>query len=69
MGKVIYMTGAPKHDYLGDLRASKRMARDIEKYWHDKGYKSVKVWVESSLDKMHFIRSNITWVVPRGKEF
>lgn len=33
-------------DYCSDYFASRDLANKIMRYWHNKGYKSVKVWVE-----------------------
>lgn len=47
-----------KFDYLSSLYASKGLAREIEKYWKDKGYPNVSAWVEK-VEDIFVVRSNI----------
>lgn len=64
-------------EYLSDYRASRGLARKIEKYWHDLGYTNVHVWSEKfymsdnpELSKragarpIYAVRSNITFADP-----
>jgi hypothetical protein len=66
---VVYMNTRSKiPNYLTDKRASNQLAKRIEQFWHNKGYLSVKAWVEThqGIDgsKTHMVRSNITFTVP-----
>lgn len=51
-------------DVTGNWRDARELAAHIEKYWHDKGYGNVRVWVEkvhsfNTLHAHYAIRSNI----------
>jgi hypothetical protein len=50
-------------DYYGSYTDSKMLSNRIERYWKNKGYYWVKVWIESEEDvegrKTHVIRSNL----------
>ena len=55
----------PIPDYVGDYHLAKMQANAIMSYWHSRGYKSVKVWLETQLTasgtKLYFIRSNMVF--------
>jgi hypothetical protein len=40
------MTNRNPKDYTLNKEAAKGLAEKIQKHWHDKGYDSVRVWVE-----------------------
>lgn len=50
-------------DYIRDPQASHRLARMIETYYHRRGHKEVKAWVESEINslgaKTYSVRSNL----------
>ena len=48
-------------DYTGDPIAAKVLVRNIESYWRDNGYYSVRAWVEPvpGYQKAWQIRTNI----------
>lgn len=79
MGNVTYLGELKKMsskssstpDYYRDAFASNMLAKRIEAFWHRKGYKGVKAWVETSTnvggtEKYYSVRSNITFKVPRS---
>ena len=47
------------NDYITDYIASSKLANRIQQYWHDKGYRGVRVWVEKEEDRLWVIRSNL----------
>lgn len=55
-------------DYTCDGYHANALARRIENFWHDKGYREVKVWVVKDKKTedgpfFHYIRSNIKYHV------
>ena len=80
MGNVTYlgdlkaMTQQSKSsipDYYRDGFSSQMLAKKIESYWHRRGYKQVKAWVEVTMnvegtEKYYSVRSNISFKVPRN---
>lgn len=54
-------------DYYGDYSNSKELVAKLLEYYHKRGYKHIKVWLEpdltSSGDKFWAVRSNITFDV------
>jgi len=38
-------------DYTCDKSAAKELAKRVEEYYHKKGYKSVKVWLELNKER------------------
>lgn len=55
-------------DYLADYGSAQELVRALLKYYHSRGYKQVKVWLEvdhlESGRKLYNVRSNITFVTP-----
>ena len=55
-------------DYTEDFLAAKDMAKEIQDFWHSKGYKHISVWVEPDTQpsgrRFYYIRSNIKFRVP-----
>ena len=55
-------------DYCKSKTHSMSLVRRIEEYWHKRGYKQVKAWVETMSqlngEKNYVIRSNISFTVP-----
>lgn len=57
-------------DYLTDSGHAETLRRRVENYYHNSGFKDVKVWVETERKvehgaKFHYIRSNIKFKVPK----
>ena len=48
-------------DALTKEHHAKALARRIEDYWHGKGYRWIRAWVERRVDPVHhwILRSNI----------
>lgn len=55
-------------DYLGNYNAAMDLVKQITQFYHSKGYKQVKVWLEPRVQesgrKDYDIRSNIHFIVP-----
>lgn len=55
-------------DHLKNKSSSMGLAKRIEDYWHKKGFRSVKAWVETisqlNGEKYFVVRSNLTFRVP-----
>ena len=52
-----------KFDYLSSLYSSRILAKQIEDFWHKKGRKHIRVWVEKEdfgPTEIYVVRSNIT---------
>ncbi len=53
---------APR-DYTGDQQAAKELAKKVQEYYHTRGNKAVRCWVEPELlpsgRKLWGVRSNI----------
>ena len=59
------MSGKKVIDYLSSPAASKKLARDIEKYYNNK---KVRAWVEKvphGNDFIYVVRSNLKFKVPK----
>jgi hypothetical protein len=55
-------------DYLTDYNASMGLVKELTRYYHSRGYKKVKVWLETDQfengRKRYAVRSNIVFTVP-----
>ena len=40
-------------DYTGKLSDARTLAHNIERYWHSKGFRKVRVWVERDNETQH----------------
>lgn len=65
----IVSLGRSSKDYSMDLAAARDMARNIQDYWHKRGYTWVKIWLEPhetpSGQKRWDIRGNIAFAPPK----
>jgi predicted rRNA methylase YqxC with S4 and FtsJ domains len=59
-----------KKDYIRDKEASKELAEKIQNWYHKRGYKSVRVWVEhekifnvNGVITNFYVRSNLKFDV------
>lgn len=56
-------------DYLTDYTASMDLVKDLTRYYHSRGFKKVKVWLETDQfengRKRYAVRSNIVFTVPQ----
>jgi|TARA_R110000787_G_scaffold37078_3_gene94445 hypothetical protein len=54
-------------DPLGNKRDSMRLAENIRRYYHNQGYRGVKVWTEFHTEPTaHWaVRSNISFSMPK----
>ncbi len=57
-------------DNLGNREAATELVTRLQAYYHEKGQRWVKVWLEPSTlasgSRMYSVRSNIIFKVPRG---
>ncbi len=56
-----------KTDYIKNKGAAQEMAEEIEDYYHRRGHKHIKVWVEErgmGQNREYDVRSNICFKVP-----
>jgi hypothetical protein len=57
-------------DYLTDSGHAEVLRRRVENYYHNQGFHSVKVWIDSEKkteegSKFYYIRSNLKFKVPK----
>lgn len=60
---------APKGNYLASHSDSLKLSKNIEHYWHSRGYMKVKAWVEKQIlseytKPIYIIRSNLSYTTP-----
>lgn len=55
-------------DYLKNKTASLMLVKRVEDFWHKKGHRHVKAWVETITqltgEKYYVVRSNLSFSVP-----
>jgi hypothetical protein len=56
-------------DYLGNRSLAEKMAQALMDYYHQRGYKKIRVWLEprvkESGKREYDLRSNIAFTVPQ----